>query len=414
MGEEPEGGALGGFDVTDIEPVYQPIFDLRDGSVVGYEALARGRGGNGLASPEALFAAARAQGRVAELDRACREAALAGAVAAGLGAPFCLFVNADAGALEDDLPGTPRAGFTLVMEVTERALTERPEPLLRALTELRRLGWGVALDDVGADSRSLALMPVLYPDVIKLDLRLLDDRDPEDLARIVTAVGAEAEQRLATVLAEGIDSELHLASARAAGATLGQGYLLGEPAPLPADLPSPGRGLRLTSSGGVPDNVVPYQRVTNWRRPAEGSADLAERAAALLSAQAATLGSTGLLLAAAPGDEPLPPAQLERYERLAEQIGFVGVLGGDAAGRSDGLRGGRMPDEDPLRGTWTEVALGPGYGACFVAREGEDGSWRFATSYDHETVVECAVVLMARMPSLSRGPDRDGFAARGS
>jgi hypothetical protein len=47
------------------------------------------------------------------------------------------------------------------------------------------------------------------------------------------------------------------------------------------------------------------------------------------------------------------------------------------------------------------VALGPGYGACFVARRDDEASWRFATSYDHETVVECAVVLMARMPSLS-------------
>jgi len=36
-----------------------------------------------------------------------------------------------------------------------------------------------------------------------------------------------------------------------------------------------------------------------------------------------------------------------------------------------------------------------------VACQQEDGSWRFATSYDHETVVECAVVLMARMPSLT-------------
>ncbi|HET8952987.1 MAG TPA: EAL domain-containing protein [Solirubrobacteraceae bacterium] len=384
-----------------IEPVYQPIVDLRDGSVIGYEALARGRGGNGLASPEALFAAARAQGRVAELDRACREAALAGAVEGGLGAPFCLFVNADAGALEDDLPETPRSGFTLVMEVTERALTERPEPLLRALTELRRMGWGVALDDVGADSRSLALMPVLYPDVIKLDLRLLRERAPEDVARIVTAVGAEAEKRLATVLAEGIDSEEQLAAARAAGATLGQGYHLGEPAPLPEELPSPGRGLRLTSSGGVPENVVPYQRVTNWRRPADGSTSLAERAAALLSAQAAKLGSTGLLLAAAPDDDPLPASQLERYQALAAEIGFVGVLGGGATDAVEGLRGGPLPAGDLLRGTWTEVALGPGYGACFVARRVDDGTWRFAISYDHETVVECAVVLMARMPSLA-------------
>ena len=405
VGKEPEGGALG-FELgaTSIEAVYQPIVDLRDGSVVGYEALARGRNGHAGTSPEALFAAARAHGRVAELDRACREAAVEGAVAGGLAAPFCLFINADAGALEDDLPGTPRGGFTLVMEVTERALTERPEPLLRALTELRRMGWGVALDDVGGDSRSLALMPVLYPDVIKLDLRLLRDRAHEDVARIVTAVGAEAEQRLATVLAEGIDSEEQLATAHAAGATLGQGYLLGEPAPLPAELPSPGRGLRLTSSGGVPDNAVPYQRVTNWRRPAAGSLELAERAAAILTEQASALGSTGLVLAALPGDEAPPEGQLDRYRRLAERIGFVGVLGGGVAGTTGRLRGGRLAADDPLRATWTEVALGPGYGACFVARQEEDGSWRFATSYDHETVVECAVVLMARMPSL--GLDR--------
>ena len=342
MASEPEPGALTvPLDATSIEPVYQPIVDLRDGHVVGYEALARGRGRNGLASPEALFAAARAQGRVAELDRACREAAVNGALAGGLGAPFCLFVNADAGALEEDLPDTPRTGFTLVMEVTERALTERPEPLLRSLTELRRRGWGVALDDVGADSRSLALMPVLYPDVIKLDLRLLSGREAGDVARMVTAVGAEAEQRLATVLAEGIDSEEQLATARATGATLGQGYLLGEPAPLPDELPSPGRGLRLTSSGGVPENVVPFQRVTNWRRPAIGPDSLAERAAALLSAQAAELGSTGLLLAAVPDDDLLPAGQLARYAQLAREIGFVGVLGGGAADHADGLRGGQ-------------------------------------------------------------------------
>ena len=243
-------------------------------------------------------------------------------------------------------------------------------------------------------------MPCSYH-VIKLDLRLLDDRDPEDVARIVTAVGAEAEKRLATVLAEGIDSEEHLATARAAGATLGQGYLLGEPAPLPAELPNPGRGLRLTSSGGVPDNVVPFQRVTNWRRPTEGSDELAERAAALLSSQAAKLGSTGLLLAATPDDDPLPPAQLERYVRLCARHRLR------RRARWQRHRRRRGPPRRPAAGRrpaareLDQVALGPGYGACFVARRGENGSWRFATSYDHETVVECAVVLMARMPSLA-------------
>src|SRR3954452_7430019 len=279
-----------------VVAVFQPIVDLRDESVVGYEALARPRDGR---SPAELFAAARARRRLAEVDRACRALALREAASAGLGAPFSLFLNADAEALEDHVPELPAGGATMVVEITERALTGRPEAMLRTLTELRTRGWGVSLDDVGADSRSLALMPLLYPDVIKLDLRLLGERAPADVARVVTAVGAEAERRHATVLAEGIDSPERLDTARAAGATLGQGYLLGEPGPLPRPLPEPcRRPVRLGGAGGGAGGPLPYERVTNWRRPVRGPFGLAEQAAALLTGQAVALGPTGMLLAA--------------------------------------------------------------------------------------------------------------------
>ena len=46
------------FDAASIEPVFQPIVDLRDGSVVGYEALARGRNGDGPMSPSELLVVA--------------------------------------------------------------------------------------------------------------------------------------------------------------------------------------------------------------------------------------------------------------------------------------------------------------------------------------------------------------------
>jgi EAL domain-containing protein (putative c-di-GMP-specific phosphodiesterase class I) len=357
-----------------VVAAFQPIVDLRDMSVVGYEALARPSDGT---PPEELFATAREEGRLAEVDRACRAAALREATVAGLGAPLALFLNADAGALELELPDLPTsAGATLVLDVTETALTERPDAVLRTLTELRTRGWGVSLDDVGADSRSLAVMPLLYPDVIKLDLRLLSERDGSDIARVVTAVGAEAERRHATVLAEGIDSESQLAMARAAGATLGQGFLLGEPGPLPDSLPAPARPLRLAGSGGDASGPLPYERVTNWKRPVRGPLELAERAAALLTGQAAALGPTGMLLAA-----PDLSHASERFEALRDSLGFVGVL-----------------DPGVLDDTWTEVVLGPGFGACFVARRQADDVWCFATSYDRELVVECALLLMARLP----------------
>ena len=311
---------------------FQPIVDLRDGSVIGYEALARPRDGR---SPEDLFAEARAQGRLAEVDRACREPALRDAAAAGLGAPFALFLNADAGALELDVPELPPGEATMVMEITERALTERPLAVLRTLTALRTQGWGVSLDDVGADSRSLALMPLLYPDVIKLDLELLGEREPADVARVVTAVGSEAERRHATVLAEGIDSEAQLAMARAAGATLGQGFLLGEPGPLPDPLPAPGAAAAAGAArAATSPGRIPYQRVTNWRRPTRGALRRSPtRAAALLTGQAAALGATGMLLAApalrARGDRgPLRrAARLARVRRRARPRRAGGTRG---------------------------------------------------------------------------------------
>jgi EAL domain-containing protein (putative c-di-GMP-specific phosphodiesterase class I) len=356
---------------SEVVVVFQPIVDLRDLGVIGYEALARPRDGS---SPAQLFAAARAQGTLGEVDLACRSAAIEAAAAAGLGAPFALFLNAEADALELETPDLPHGSLTLILDVTEHALTSRPEAVLRTLTRLRTRGWGVSLDDVGADSRSLAVMPLVYPDVIKLDLRLLADRSPADLARVVTAVGAEAERRHATVLAEGIDTVEALELARAIGASLGQGYLLGEPGPLPAVLPRPGRRLRLAGAGADYDGPLPFQRVTNWKRPVRASLMLAERAASLLTEQAAALGRTGMLLAA-----PDASHASKRFEELRGALGFVGVL-----------------EPGTLEDTWTEVALGPGFGACFVARrDGDD--WLFATSYDRELVVECALLLMARL-----------------
>src|SRR4051794_41384508 len=182
------GATLARLGLADLRPVYQPVVDLRAGRVVGYEALVRGGPQSPLESPAELFAAARTEDVVAEFDAACREAAVRGFDLDGAG-PFALFLNAAADTLGDTAEIVPPARHTVVIEISEQALVERPDTLLRALTRFRTQGWGVALDDVGADSRALALMSLLYPDVIKLDLRRLQERKPEDVARVVGAVG---------------------------------------------------------------------------------------------------------------------------------------------------------------------------------------------------------------------------------
>jgi EAL domain-containing protein (putative c-di-GMP-specific phosphodiesterase class I) len=404
MGRAGAAARLGPVDELDLRPVFQPIVDLRDGTVVGYEALMRSGPEDGaLHGAEELLAAARREDSLLALDLATRDAALRIADEGGLDAPFSLFLNADPATLDGSSPERPTTRFTLLVEVTEQALIARPEAMLRALTRLRSAGWGIALDDIGADSRSLALMSILYPDVIKLDLRLLADRSPEDVARIVTAVGAEAERRHATVLAEGIDSDDQLATARAFGASLGQGYLLGAPAALPDALPPAGRALKLPGGAGDPFGPTPWERVTNWRRPSTGPGRLAARAVRVIVDQAAELGQTAMVLASL-ADENSAADAVARYGWLPDRLAFVGVLNAGESFAGSGVRSGELAADDPLRGTATLVALAPDFAVCLVARHTGEDEWAFAVTYDRDTVVECALPLMVRMEPLSNSP----------
>ena len=400
MAPDSAEDTLGPVDELDLRPAFQPIVDLRDGTVVGYEALMRsGPQDAKLHSPDAMIAAARREGSLLALDLATRDAALRVAERHGLGAPFSLFLNADPATLDSSSPERASTKLPLLVEVTEQALIARPEAMLRALTHLREAGWGIALDDVGGDLRSLALMPILYPDVIKLDLRLLAERTPEDLARIVTAVGAEAERRRAIVLAEGIDSAEQLAIAGAYGATLGQGFLLGPPDALPTTLPPPGRPLRLPGGGGDPFGATPWERVTNWRRPDVATRELATRAARVLVDQAAQIGRTAMVLVAHADDEH-GAGSVARYGSMIDQVAFVGVLNVGPAFSGLGVRRGTLAPDDPLLGTGTLVVLAPDFAACFVSRETGEDEWSYAVTYDRDTVVGCALPLMARMEPL--------------
>lgn len=71
-------------DLRELRVVFQPLVDLRSGEIVALEALARGPESTPLASPLALFAAARRADRVAELDWACRAAAFTAFLEAGV------------------------------------------------------------------------------------------------------------------------------------------------------------------------------------------------------------------------------------------------------------------------------------------------------------------------------------------
>jgi diguanylate cyclase (GGDEF)-like protein/PAS domain S-box-containing protein len=384
-----------------VHAVAQPIVDLDTGRTVGYEALARGNDGR---MPAELFAAAAAKGDVDALDWECRRAALRCALDAGLAAPLTLFVNAEPSTLSSTAPPDfaalveeAQARFPLMLEVTERDLVGRPADLLASLAAARRQGWGVAVDDVGAVDTSLALLPVLRPDVIKLDLRLVQQRTTTEVAGVVSAVRAESERSGAVLLAEGIETEQQAELALALGARLGQGYYFGRPTPIPV---LPTRSAELSSS------ATPWPMVAGSPSIRRADKSLLLALSRHLERQAVTAG--GVVLATFQSHELFSPVAAARYSTLAQDNAFVAVFGqGIPDVPSPGVRGVVLEADEPLRSEWDVVVLGPHFAAALLARDlGDDGPdeerrFDYVVTHDRDLVVAAARSLMARIPPRS-------------
>ncbi|WP_432570195.1 diguanylate cyclase domain-containing protein [Kineococcus sp. SYSU DK005] len=425
--EDPTAGPLADalvaqvIDAGSVHSVFQPIIDLDSGAVVAYEALARGPQGP-LATPDALFAAARSAGLLAELDRECRAAAFRGAIAQGLLAPLTLFVNVEPEVLDtapvDDLLALAEAApgeLKVVLEITERALAARPAELLRTVERVRALGWGVALDDVGAEAASLAFMPLLRPDVVKLDLRLVQERPSPVIAEIMNAVNDYAERTGALLLAEGIETAQHLTVARALGAGLGQGWLFARPAAGPATRYPAGQ-LHLpvaptapaAGAASSPFACLPAGTVLR-RSPKRLLVELSKQ----LERQAMRLGETCVVASTFQEARHFTPATALRYRDLVARTGFVCALGEDLPVQPvPGVRGAALAPDDPVRGEWDVVVVSPHFSAALLARDlGDDGPemermFEYALTYRRGTVIAAAHSLLSRVaPAIDTAID---------
>jgi EAL domain-containing protein (putative c-di-GMP-specific phosphodiesterase class I) len=392
--------------------VYQPVVRLPERRVVAYEALARGPVGSPLESPGALFAAAGAEGLVPELDWACRMAAMRGALDGRLDPATALLVNVEPDVLDADIPDADapllrRAedGLTLIAEITERRLADRPAELLRAVAALRRRGWGFALDDVGADWRSVALMPFLRPDLVKLDMRIVQEPFDASAAAVVRAVRAYADASGAEILAEGIETEEHEARALSWGATLGQGWLYGRPEPLPA---------QPVNGAAAAGRLVAHPGPVGTRTPARVAEDAGARfdvapKGALLAHSIAMERRARfdpdpvVVLGTFQSARHFTPATARRYARLAERSAFVGAFG---VGLSDvpacGVRGAGLAANEQLAGEWNVVVIGPHHAAALIARDLGDGGPDLERRYAHTLVEDREIVLGAARALMLR------------
>ena len=399
-----------------VRAAYQPIVDLETGETVAFEALARGPVGSPLENPAALFGTARSCGRLAELDALCRQRAVQGMLEANLPRELLLFVNVEPasmalgsadhnrmirGADEDDEDRVGR--LRIVMEITEQALTSRPAELLALVQRCRSRGWGVALDDVGSDSRALGLISLIEPDVFKLDLRLVQARATAEIAAVVAGVEAQAERTGTMILAEGIETDEHVDLARGMGARLGQGWFFGRPGPLPSLMPTVARTIDLAGSN-LEARRSPFEIAASIRPVRRATKSLLSAMSQHLENEALGLGTKAAVFSTFQHVRNFTPRTRARYSLLAQDTAFVGVLAANMTPAPvRGVWGARLAEDDPVRSEWDIAVVGPHFAAALVSRDlgdtGDDDKRRFdyVITYDRDIVVEVARSLMGRL-----------------
>jgi EAL domain-containing protein (putative c-di-GMP-specific phosphodiesterase class I)/CheY-like chemotaxis protein len=220
-----------------LSMVFQPIVDLKDGTIAGVEALAR-VATRPTRPPNEWFAEAAAVGLLLELELAAIRAAVAHLDR--LPETCYLSVNISpetiiASELHGLLASLPLE--RLMLEVTEHAPVDDYAALADALSPLRAQGMRVAVDDAGAGFASLRHIVRLCPDLVKVDLTLIRNIDGDEVRRaVVTALAAFASQIGARIVAEGVETAEEVAALRAIGVRFAQGFHLGVPGAIPASI----------------------------------------------------------------------------------------------------------------------------------------------------------------------------------
>ena len=215
---------------TAFSMAFQPVTDVQQRCISGYEALVRGPDGQPAST---VLSQVTAENRYA-FDQACRVKAIE--QAASLGLDRRLSINFLPNAVYDPkaciratLAAAKQFNFPLdliTFEITEDERISDSAHLLGIITEYRRHGFRVALDDFGAGYAGLNSLASLTADIVKLDMALVRDIDREKRQRVIALGMIKVCQELnIDVIAEGVERPEELAVLNDAGVRYIQGYL---------------------------------------------------------------------------------------------------------------------------------------------------------------------------------------------
>lgn len=223
-----------------IKAVYQPIVSLRDGKVIGYEALSRIINPKEITDTEELFVLAGMYGKIWELEQLCRIKILEKYSKFKDVKNTKIFLNVNPRVIhENDF----HAGFTkgtlkkygislesVVYEITERNSTDDLKGFKDAIKHYKDQGYTIAIDDAGSCYSGLNLICDLAPHYLKLDMALIRGINEDYIKKaMVKSLVEFADLTGSQLIAEGIETEEELITLLKLGVHNGQGYFLAKP-----------------------------------------------------------------------------------------------------------------------------------------------------------------------------------------
>ena len=239
-----EGDLRRAIGAGQLSLVYQPLFDLEPHRLSGFEALTRWlHPERGPISPDVFIALAEESGHIEALtawviDQAAGQLAAWHAAFPALG-ELGMHVNISGRDLaqpalvphvREVLARHGLAPRHLTLEITETTLMAKLEVALEALHALRKVGVKFSIDDFGTGYSSLAYLSTLPIDSLKIDRSFVIGMDEHphnvEIVRAVLELGRSLGKR---IIAEGIETAEQLATLKALGVPVGQGYLLSRP-----------------------------------------------------------------------------------------------------------------------------------------------------------------------------------------
>jgi PAS domain S-box-containing protein len=223
---------------------YQPIVQLKTGRIIGFEALVRWpRSPEELVFPDSFIGAAEGTGLIIPLGRwilreASRQAQLWRRHPADEGLSVTVNVSPRQFAhpglvseIREVLSETALDPRRLHLELTESVAMADQAKTTQVLTQLKDLGVRICLDDFGTGYSSLSQLQRFPVDILKIDRSFISHMDSDAEARQIARLIIEFAHTVdMEVVAEGIETSVHLDHLRNMACEFGQGYFFSKPA----------------------------------------------------------------------------------------------------------------------------------------------------------------------------------------